>query len=89
MIRTEFDWHPHTESPSFNRASAVIAIPVRAEPSDDVAILMGIFEWVDGKWEETDQSVCLPKPPFYWALEIDIVGTIPAFRADQSEVSDA
>lgn len=91
MIRTEFEWHPHTETPSFNRASAVIAIPASsksAEPGDDVAVLLGIFEWVDGKWDETDWSVALPEGPFYWALEIDIVGTIPAFHASKNEVCD-
>lgn len=78
MIKTEFEWRPHTECPPFNRASAVIAIPAGQGPADNVAILMGIFEWVDGKWEETDQSVCLPKAPFYWALEVDLTATIPS-----------
>lgn len=76
MIRTEFEWHPHTEKPQIDTASAIIAIPAEAE--FDSPCLLGIFEFKNGEWQGTAWSLPLPNGPFYWALEVDVIATIPS-----------
>ncbi len=71
MFATTFNWHPHTEEPEFTIASVIVAEP----PSEkyQVPMIVGIFEWKDGKLYPTDFSMELPDAPFYWAYEQDMV----------------
>lgn len=79
MIATTFDWHPHTECPKGNCVSLLLAAPARAD--DDIPVLLGMFDWVNGELRDSGYGAALPAGPFFWAYENDVVGSLESVGA--------
>ncbi len=72
-------WHPHTEQPSEDLTTAIIAIPPTDRDDEDQGpMLMGcIYTWKHGRWVSEEGEQQLIAGVYWWCAESYLLDDLP------------